>query len=193
VCHTIERIPAPPADVRLVPAKVEYDDHGVIRDYVFKNDDGTPVLVPEFDPVLEDFVGRHKHDLSDVDGMQAIKVFPVDPATWEKMDVVSQLKQELLQVTGEFYEESDHYRTEALKCYNAHGNPALPGKACADYCEDSRRIGPKVPPKYQTYLCHVCPYMQTYVAQEMRHKAGLYVPETAARWRNSRRVTPRKR
>ena len=54
-----------------------------------------------YDPLLEDIVGRHGHGRPDTDVMQFIKVFPVDQATYEKLDVVTELKKELAKQTGQ--------------------------------------------------------------------------------------------
>lgn len=178
-CNKIERIPDHPSDVRLVPAKVAWMDGGVEREYEFTHEDGTPILVPEFDPVLEDVTVRHTHGLPDTEVMARIKVFPVDQATYEKMDVVTELKNELAKITGEFFEEADYYRTEATKCYNQHGNPQ---GSCIDYCDDGKKIGPtSVPKKYQMYLCHLCPIQQAYINVELRRKAGYYDPTKASK------------
>lgn len=177
ICAKIERIPDVPEDVPLVPARVTFMDHGVEREYTFKNEDGTAIMVPEYDPILEDVVGRHKHGRPDSDFDDFFKVMPVSQETYERMDVVTEVKKELGSLTDKIWEESTYYKDEALKCYNAHGNPTLPGSGCIDYCSDEKQIGPTTKKKkHQTYLCHMCPYMQTYVAQEMRDKAGLYVP-----------------
>jgi len=175
VCNTIERIPATPNEIRRVPATVELVSG---ETYTFRDEHGATIMVPEFDPVLEDFVGRHTHGLDDVSGMQAITVFPVDPATWEKVDVVAELKKELQQITGEFYEESEYYREEALKCYNAHHNPV---DKCSDLYSEAKTIGPKVAPKYQVYLCHMCPFVHSVVNVELRRKKGWYDPKNDSR------------
>jgi hypothetical protein len=175
ICAKIERIPDVPDDVPMVPARVTYMDMGVEREYTFKNDDGSVVMVPEYDPILEDVVGRHKHGRPDSDFDDYFKVMPVSQETYDKMDVVTELKRELTGLTDKIWEESTFYKDEALACYNKHGNPTLPGKGCIDFCDDSKQIGPTTKKKkHQIYLCHVCPYMQTYVAQEMRQKKGLY-------------------
>ena len=61
MCCQMERIPDPPKDVPHVPATVAWDDHGAERTYTFTNDDGTNIMVPMYDPLLEDIVGRHGH------------------------------------------------------------------------------------------------------------------------------------
>ena len=127
MCAKIERMPDPPADVSMVPAKISYMDMGVERDYTFEMEDGTAIMVPEYDPLLEDFVGRHGHSRPDTDVMGFIKVFPVDQKTYEKMDVVTELKKELNDQTGLLFEEANYYKDEALKCYNDHKNPTFRG------------------------------------------------------------------
>lgn len=175
-CHKLERLTDPPEGIPHVPATMEWDDHGTVRSYTYEHEDGTPVMVPEHDPLLEDAVARHTHGYPDGVFVKKgiVEVYPVDQATWERLDVVTELKSELNKATGEFYEESSYYRDEALKCYNEHKNPDLKA-GCRDFLSDSKRIGPKMAnPKHQIYLCHVCPYMQTYLAEEMRHRHGLY-------------------
>ncbi|MGA7535536.1 MAG: hypothetical protein WBW27_27030, partial [Pseudolabrys sp.] len=132
MCFKLERIPDPPDSTPRVPATVAWDDHGVERDYTFKMDDGSVIMVPEFDPLLEDVVYRHGHDRPDTEVMQFIKVFPVDQYTYDRMDVVTELKKELAAQTDQLWEEVEHYKTEALKCYNDHGNPA---PTCVDYLD----------------------------------------------------------
>jgi hypothetical protein len=178
VCYKLERLTDPPADVPYIPATVKWDDHGVVREYTFKEEDGSVTMVPQYDPIMEDFVGRHGHNRPDSD-MGYIKVFPVDQKTWDHLDVVTEIKRELTEQIPGFWEELDHYKTGALECYNDHGNPDSHNR-CLDYHDDSKRIGPKAPPKFQAYLCDVCPYVQTYLVSEMRDKAGLYDPKTAA-------------
>lgn len=190
MCSKIERIPDPADSIPRIPATIAWDDHGAERTYTFTNDDGTNVMVPMYDPLLEDIAGRHGHGRPDTDVMNFIKVFPVDQATYEKLDVVTELKKELAKQTGQFFEEATYYRDEAAKCYNAHGNP---DGSCIDYLDDSRRIGSdKIPKKYQTYLCHLCPIQQSYINVEIRRKAGLYKPEIAARHEKVRKARMRK-
>lgn len=162
----------------MVPAIWRYDDHGVEREYTHKDQDGMTAMVPEYDPLMEDWAGRHTHNRPDTE-IGHYQVFPVDQHTWDKMDAVTYIKSELAKQSGQFWEEVDHYKTGALECYNKHGNPDSHNR-CIDFLDDSKRIGPKVPPKFQSYLCHMCPYMQTYLVQEARQEAGLYDPKSAA-------------
>ena len=181
VCNQMERMTDPPPEVPLVPAVLKYMDNGVEREYTMKDPDtGMTSMVPMHDPLLEDFVGRHKHNMPDT-AIDSIKVWSVDQETWDSMDVMDTIKREMQENHNIIVEESNYYKDEATKCYNAHNNPDVK-KGCVDFMDDSKIIGSKnVHPKARVYLCHMCPYMQTYIASEMRHKAGLYDPEKAAK------------
>lgn len=185
-CRTLERMPDPPADVRKVPAKWVVDDGGVDREHVFKDDNGMTIMVPEYDPIMEDFVMRHGHDMPDTAAVNYIKPFEVDQKTYENVDVITEIKKELEQQTGEFFEEQSYYRDEAARCYNAHGNPTT-DVGCSDFLDESKTIGSKeLPPKHRVFLCHMCPYMQSEVATQVRLKQGLYTPDKARRRRRRR-------
>lgn len=186
MCLKIERIPDPPPGVAWIDAHYSWEEDGRIVTHFLEDDEGNHVKVAEYDPIMEDFVGRHGHGRDDIEVMNFIKTFACDQKTWDSMDVVSETKKELHKATGEFYEESQHYREEALKCYNAHGNPTME-KKCPDFRNDSKRIGMAYKnPSKQMYLCHMCPYMQTHIAQEARYKAGLYKPESVGRIRSNK-------
>lgn len=175
VCGAIEKLLDPPSDVRLVPATVEWDDGGVVREHTFKDEQtGLVAMVPEYDPLMEDYVGRHGHGYDDVSAMSNIKVFGCDWDTFESLDAVDFVKKSLAEQTDVLMEESNYYKDEALACYNAHNNPDLK-KGCIDFMTDEKAIGSsKIPKKDRVYLCSMCPYTQTYIATEMRHKADLY-------------------
>ena len=132
-------------------------------------------MVPgNYDPLFEDYVGRHAHGYDDVTAMNNIKVFGCDWDTFESLDAVDFVKQSLAQQTDAIMEESNYYKDEALLCYNAHHNPDAK-TGCSDYLSDEKVIGSKqVPKKNQVFLCHMCPYTQTYVMAEIRHKNKLY-------------------
>jgi hypothetical protein len=153
---------------------------------LLKDDDGLVKMVPAYDPMLEEFVLNHEHELPDVavtHGEQ-IQVIAVDQRTWDTMDIVTRIKEELRQQTGEVYDESQEYRDAALRCYNAHGNPDL-STGCPDYMDDSKMIGRwnykdddgrdiVIPPKHRQYLCYLCPYQQSYIQVELRRRRGMY-------------------
>lgn len=176
MCSTLERMPDPPSDVPLIPARVTWYEDGIEREYVFPDPEkpGANMMVPMYDPVMEDFVGRHGHNMADTDALSFIKVWQSDDETWQNMDVVQQIKAELADQQNLIVEESTYYKDEALKCYNAHKNPDI-STGCRDFLDDSKTIGrTDVPKKHRIFLCHMCPFMQAHVATEARHKAGLY-------------------
>jgi hypothetical protein len=179
ICNKIERLIDAPDGVPLIPARVTWMDGDTEREHIFRDDDGMPVMVPEYDPIMEDFTARHGHGRSDVEGMQFIKVWVTDWHTYHTMDPVMELKKELARQTGEFFEESMYYRDEAVKCYNEHHNPTIE-TGCIDYLAEEKRLGSSmVPNKYRTYLCHMCPYQQAYVNVELRRRKGWYDPNKA--------------
>lgn len=183
MCLKIERMPDPPPGPRVEAAYAWDAGNGHVERHQFTHDDGTPIMVAEYDPMLEDFVQRHGHDRPDVEAMNYVKVFECDEATYQSVDVGSEIRKELAKVTGEFYEEKDHYRTEAVNCFNAHGNPTVQ-TGCSDFRDSSKRIGRSHPdPSKQMFLCHMCPYMQSEIAREQRWKLGLYKPETMVKLR----------
>ena len=63
MCHIIQRMPDVHPKTPLVPAMLEYKDGQRI---VMPDEDGLPKMVPAFDPMLEEFVVKHEHDLPDV-------------------------------------------------------------------------------------------------------------------------------
>jgi hypothetical protein len=181
-CHILQRIPDVHPKTPMVPARLEWRDG---QSFVYRDEQGLPVMVPSYDPVLEDFVEKHEHSQDDsrvISGM--IDVYSVDQKTWDAMDVVTKIQTELQKQHNEWYEERDEYREAALKCYNEHGNPDL-STGCIDYMDDAKRIGHAsytdddgrtitVPPKFRQYLCYVCPYQQTYIQVELRRRRGVY-------------------
>lgn len=174
-CNSIERMVDPPPDVPKVPATLKWDDNGVIREHTIKDEQtGLVAMVPEYDPIMEDYVGRHSHGLPDTMVIDNIKVWACDQDTYDSLDAVEFVKEALAKQTDEMMTEVNYYKDEALACYNRHNNPDLQD-GCVDFLDDSKILGSKrVDPRHRVYLCHMCPYMQTYVAVEMRHKADLY-------------------
>jgi hypothetical protein len=183
ICHILERMPDVHPKTPLVPAVLEWETG---EKAVLKDVDGLVKMVPAFDPMLEEFVRKHDHDLPDkaVTHGDQIQVVAVDQKTWDTMDMVTKIKEELQRQTGEVYDESQEYREAALKCYNAHGNPDLQD-GCPDYLDDSKRLGQAtyddgdghtitIPPEFRQYLCYLCPYQQTYIQVELRRRRGLY-------------------
>lgn len=182
-CHILVRIPDPPKGVPMVPARLQWENG---QDFVFRDDTGLPVMVPAYDPMLEDFTEKHRHHYDDnqLGFSGVIQVMQVDQKTWDSVDMVTKVKEALHKQTGQFYAEQDEYKSAAVKCYNAHGNPDTT-TGCRDYMDDSKRIGPaqyqaedgqtvRVPDKYRQYLCYICPFQQSYVNVELRRRKGMY-------------------
>lgn len=154
-------------------------------EYTYKDEKGHAVMVPAYDPVLEDFVERHEHGLDDQVFIQgAIQVYDVDQKTWDSVDVVQRIRNELHEATESWYEDRDTYREGATQCYVDHGNPDT-STGCRDFMTDAKLIGRttyrdddgklhKIPQKHRQYLCHLCPYLHSYVQVEIRRKKGLY-------------------
>ena len=55
LCKIITKFPDVPQGTPMVPARMIFKDGS---DFTYKDDDGLPVMVPQFDPMLEDFVER---------------------------------------------------------------------------------------------------------------------------------------
>ena len=183
VCHVIERMPDVPAKIPLVPAILEWTtgERHVIRD-----DEGLPKMVPMFDPMLEAFVEKHNHDLPDkmITHADQIQIVQVAQKTWDAMDILTKVRTELQQATGEVYTENAEYREAAIKCYQNHGSPDLQD-GCTDFMSESKQIGKwnyddgeghkiTIDPKYRQYMCHLCPFMHAYVVVELRRRKGFY-------------------
>ena len=130
ICLTMERMPDVHPKVPLVPARLEWKSGETMT---MRDDDGLPKMVPQFDPVLEDFVERHGHGRDDREAIAgAIQIYATDQKTWDSIDVVQKVKGELQAQTGQWYEERDLYREDAISCYNSHGNPTA-DEGCPDY------------------------------------------------------------
>lgn len=197
-CHILQRAPDPPEDIPRIPARLEWTS-GEVYDY--RDDEGELVLVPAYDPILEDFLTQHEHGASEMSILngEVVRVWQVDQRTWDSVDGVRQIKNQIKETYGVWYEDRDHYRTGATECYNKHGNPTLES-GCGDFMDDSKLIGKKVyrtdtsqgditvPPQWRQYLCYQCPYFQSYVQVEVRRKQGMYKEILP-----TRRTTPRKR
>jgi len=198
-CAILQRLPDVPRGTPMVRARLEWETG---EEFVYKDDDGMPLMVPAYDPLLENFVRAHEHHMPEemfLNG-QVINVWQVDQKTWDAVDVVTQIKTELNEQYHRNFEDRDFYRDGAAACYNEHGNPDLT-TGCRDFMSDEKMIGQgsykvegnvhTVPPKLRMYLCHMCPYMQSYVQVEIRRRKGGYDTNKAlehrARHRKSRR------
>lgn len=174
-CNVVEKLADPPQGVRYVDAVLQWYEGSDLRTHTITNPEtGVVVKVPEYDPLMEDFTYRHQHGKEPIEVMNAIKVWETDMKTFLMMDMVETVKVNLAEQQNAQVTEANYYKDEALKCYNAHGNPDLKD-GCRDFRDDSKRIGSKADnPEHQMHICHMCPYAQTYIAQELRWRAGAY-------------------
>jgi len=182
VCHVLQRFPDVPPKTPMVPARLQWESG---EEYTYTDDKGYAVMVPAYDPMLEDFITKHQHGLDDNAAVHGqIQVYGIDQKTWDSVDVVTKIRKELQEATDEWYEDRDTYREGAIACYNAHGNPTT-DTGCPDYMDDSKMIGKssyrdddgkvhKVPLELRQYLCWQCPYQQAYVIPEIRRRKGMY-------------------
>lgn len=186
MCKLLQRFPDVTKGTPMIPARISWKEGHQEVDYTYKDDDGHPVMVPAYDPALEDFVERHGHGLEDsaFTHGSVIQVWSVDDKTWQTVDVVKQIRGELHEATAQWYDDRDTYREAATQCYNDHGNPDLES-GCPDFMHESRRIGKAhyrdddgrehhIPEKHRQYLCHLCPYLHSYVNVEIRRRKGMY-------------------
>jgi hypothetical protein len=184
MCKLLQRFPDVAKGTPMIPARIAWKEEGG-GDYTLRDEKGLPVMVPAYDPALEDFVERHHHGLEDKAFTHGgvIEVWAVDQKTWQSVDVVQQIQNRLHDVTASWYEDRDFYREGAVECYNAHGNPDL-SSGCPDYLSDSKIIGKGryedddghthvIPDRHRQYLCHLCPYVHAYVIPEIRHRKGV--------------------
>lgn len=180
-CKILQRMPDVHPKTPLIPAILEWTSG---EQFIYRDDEGQPVMVPAYDPMLEDFIIKHEHGREEatvIGGM--IQVYSIDQKTWDSVDMVTKIRDELHEQNNAWYEDRDEYRTAATKCYNEHGNPDI-STGCRDYMDDSKRFGPAtynadgrtitVPPKFRQYLCYLCPYQQAYINVELRRRKGYY-------------------
>ena len=186
MCKLLQRFPDVPPKTPKIPARMIWKEGHTTREATFRDDDGNAVMVPAYDPALEDFVERHEHGLEDSAFTHGgvIQVWAVDEKTWQSIDIVQRIRGELHEATQQWYDDRDTYREEATQCYNDHGNPTL-DSGCPDYMSDAKLIGRAayrdedgrehhIPQQFRQYLCYQCPYQQSYINVELRRKKGLY-------------------
>ena len=61
-CHILQRIPDVAKGTPMIQARVEWKTG---EEYRYRDDTGMPVMVPAYDPILEDFVAKHDHGVDD--------------------------------------------------------------------------------------------------------------------------------
>lgn len=174
VCHSLTRLPDPPAKAPLVPARVAWMEDGKEVEYTYRDEAGQPFMVAKYDPALEDWVARHSHDDIHVPDHQKWEIAVIDKLSWEGTQVIQQLGAQLSAANGVMYTERDQLKEDALKCYGDHHRPT---DTCGDVFSDAKLVGShesnsKVPKDDRMYLCHLCPFVHGVVIPQVRHAKG---------------------
>ena len=128
---------------------------------------------PEYDMELQDVIERHLTQASDPRPDSHLSmIFRCEAETASKLDMETEIKQELMKNEIEVREIRNDLKEDALKCFGKHGRPEAD---CLDYCDDSKTIGRKVgvPKSKRMYLCMFCP-VQEYYQYKIRSSKGLY-------------------
>jgi len=173
-CATLTRLPDPPTGVRMVPARIAWMEDGREVEYVYRDDEGNPVMVAEYDPALEDWVRRHDHPHPET--MRIHDIWASDQLTWDTADVVHTVQKEMLDSTGKMYEEREELKADAIACFNKHNRPEF---SCPDAFSKEKIIGGhesnrNIPDNQKMYLCHACPFVHGYIVPKVRAQKGYY-------------------
>lgn len=174
ICKTLTRLPDPPQKAPLVPARIAWNENGQEKDYIFRGDDGMPVMVAQYDPALEDWIERHDHPNIPIPDQQKFGLWHTDQQTWQAADVVATLKKELGEAMGSLYKERDELKDDAMACFEQHHRPKT---SCPDVFSESKLIGnhisnKHIKPDQRMYMCHACPYVHGFVIPAARHAKG---------------------
>ena len=180
ICATLTRLPDPPASAPLVPARIAWMEDGREVEHVYRNPDGSPVLVAAYDPSLEDWITRHGHE--DVNQPDHLKfdLWHVDQITWDAENIVRKTQNDLQEAHGRMYTERDELKDDAMACFNRHGRPK---DSCTDVFSESKVIGGGhdsnkvsqfIAPNDRMFLCHLCPFVHGYVIPNVRARKGYY-------------------
>jgi hypothetical protein len=175
VCRVLSSLPDPPAKAPLVPARIAWIEDGREVDYVFRDEGGNAVMVPAYDPALEDWMTRHEHPEVPEDRMRKHDIYATDQATFAAGFAAS-LKKELEEATHTLYTERDQVKEDAMQCFNEHHRPT---DGCMDVFSEAKLLGGhesnrRMPMDQRMYLCHACPFVHGYVIPDVRHKKGYY-------------------
>ena len=114
-CAILQRLPDPAKGTPYIPARLQWETG---EEFIYKDDDGKPLMVPAYDPLLENFVQAHDHHMPEemfLNG-QVINVWQVDQKTWDSVDVVTKIKTELNEQYQRHFEDRDAYRDGAAQC-----------------------------------------------------------------------------
>ena len=170
LCHSLTRLPDPPKSAPLIPARWEWEDEdGKMQEYWFRDEGGQQMMVPKYDPALEDWAERHEHrEIPDT--VHKHDLWAIDQLTWDTGKVMEMAQGSMLDSTGQMYKERDELKDDAFNCFVQHKRPK---DSCPDVFTDAKVIGNHesnrhIPKDDQMYLCHLCPYVHGYVMPQAR-------------------------
>jgi hypothetical protein len=132
----------------------------------------------EHDHALNEIVERHQHHEVPEHNRKGGRLWATDQKTWDSMDVVTEVRKELMAHQVWIEEYRDTLMEDAAKCHRKHGQPEWPGKPCIDYKTDKKRIGGPLGRRsldlnQLQYMCTYCPYEST-VTTAKRFERGDY-------------------
>lgn len=173
-CRTLTRLPDPPAKAPLVPARIAWIEDGQEVEHIYRDDDGLPTMVAQYDPALEDWITRHSHDDIPLPDAEKFALWFTNQQTWNTADVIATVKKEMGDALGSMYIERDELKDDALYCFEKHNRPTT---SCPDVFSEGKVIGShesnkRIDPQQRMYLCHACPYVHGYVVPKARHAKG---------------------
>lgn len=146
----------------------------------------------EYDPWLAGLLERHGHETLDLSGDRPdAKVFDVERKHWDdhttRKEIVERIRKEEKHsgLGDDFYDATNTYREEALKCYQKHNMPT-PQTGCIDFRDKSKRISNTLVTQDEkseltkdqqaslrdihrntkTYICYWCPYFTALQSQK---------------------------
>jgi hypothetical protein len=144
------------------------------------------------DPLVEDYIERHMHGLTEETHPGAIPYVlddsQIDPNLANHVGPLSEADQESFESKafaivrdhqskqGRHVAEDlrDEVKDDAMKCWERHGRVEYPGKLCPDYRSGAKVLGKRNMNKEdRAYLCTFCPY-EVGVEVEKRWRRGGY-------------------
>jgi hypothetical protein len=161
-------IAAPPGEPLDGPRLVMCYDCGTLTKIAPAPD--TPEDIEAFRVVRDhQHMERGPHDVH-------MQLFPTSQATWDRLDVTTEFRKELMANQVYVAAYRDQVGEDAVKCHQQHGQPAWPGSPCIDYKSDAKKLGGGLgrrksiallrDPQRLQYLCTYCPYESTVTTQK---------------------------
>lgn len=141
--------------------------------------DAPPIaeIEPQADRPVDDWRQQHMHGLTE-DTHPGGQIFPIDSSNLDTAGeerVIGEVSKALQDARLEVVDYVDGLKEDAVKCHRRHGQPSWPYKMCADYHDDSKRIGyakREDRDPAQKYLCDLCPY-DVAIQLEKKWRSGI--------------------